>query len=151
MYGGGEVTDLTQHRALAAAARAETSDGLEALERMPDIVEELAGLLEHADEFVFRADLSDLQPIGGDWFLRIGRCGDAWVIWWAWTGRAWTRKHGTWLDSDAVDMALLVGPAGPVSWRTDILFGLAEALEAVPRILEDLADRARKAVSGGAV
>jgi hypothetical protein len=111
-------------------------------------VDRLTDLLGHADEFVFRADLGDLQPIAGDWHLRIDRYGDAWVIWWAWTGRAWTRKRGAWLDSDAVDMALLAGPAGPVPWRDDILFGLAEALELVPRILEDLAERARKAVAG---
>lgn len=40
------MTDLSEARALAAAARADTSDGLLARERLADIVDELAGIVE---------------------------------------------------------------------------------------------------------
>jgi hypothetical protein len=39
------VTDLTQYRALAAAARAETLEGLTAQARLADVVEELCDML----------------------------------------------------------------------------------------------------------
>lgn|GEM_PF-4013539 len=39
------MTDLTEARALAAAARADTSDGLEAREKLPDVVDQLLDLI----------------------------------------------------------------------------------------------------------
>jgi len=39
------VTDLTEYRALAAAARADTSDGLVAREKLADVVEALCDML----------------------------------------------------------------------------------------------------------
>lgn len=39
------MTDLAEYRALAAVARADTSDGLLAREKLPDVVDALLGML----------------------------------------------------------------------------------------------------------
>jgi hypothetical protein len=54
------MTDLTEYRALAAAARADTSDGLTAREQLPDIVEALCDMLDAADaQWTYRRTAPD--------------------------------------------------------------------------------------------
>lgn len=139
------MIDPTKARALAEAARADTSDGLTAREALPDLVDELADLLARATGFEFHPDLDGLRPIGGAWHVRVERYGGAWMLWWAYTGRAWSRRREGWLNSEAVDVILSPVPM----LADDLLFGLGEALEMLPGILEDLAARARKAVGDG--
>jgi len=67
------MTDLAEYRALAAAARADTSDGLEAREKLPDVVDALAGLVDE-----LRAVVG--QPTTA-WAAR-WRDGDNWGVEW---------------------------------------------------------------------
>lgn len=138
------MIDLTECRALAEAARADTSDGLVAREALSGVVDQLADLLDRATEFEFHPDLDDLAPIGGDWHVRVERFGGAWMIRWAYTGRAWSRRHGGWLNSEAVDRLLLPVPL----LADDLLFSLSEAMEMLPGILDGQRRRAQEAVNG---
>jgi hypothetical protein len=60
------VIDLAEYRALAAAARAETSDGLVARERLAGIVEALCDALDAADtEWSYRRTAPDGSTLDG--------------------------------------------------------------------------------------
>jgi hypothetical protein len=66
------MTDLTRYRALAAAARAETSDGLTARERPASIVEELCDQVEKPTPPTHSEDqrkllLDEIRETGGEW------------------------------------------------------------------------------------
>jgi hypothetical protein len=66
------VTDVTQYRALAAAARADTSDGLVAREKLASIVEELADAVEKltpptGNEERLALLLAEIRETGGEW------------------------------------------------------------------------------------
>lgn len=66
------MTDLTQARALAAAARADTSDGLMARERLADVVKDLCDAVEKLTPPTRGEDqrellLAEIRETGGEW------------------------------------------------------------------------------------
>ena len=67
------VIDTAQARALAAAARADTTDGLTAREHLADIVDELAGLVDELSAVVGQPTIA----WGARW-----RDGDNWGVEW---------------------------------------------------------------------
>jgi hypothetical protein len=140
------VTDLTQYRALAAAARAETGDGLTAREQLSDIVDELAGLLEHATDFAFDPDLDDLAYLVHFWRIRLESSvrNGLWTIVWANSRRPWSVKRGDWLSvAETAELDLWSGREG-APHLDEVRFRFAEALELVPQILEFQAAKARE-------